>query len=154
MIRSCLRGLAVLGGVGVFSGLPACSWFEDPTPDTVRVLVTGDASTPAALIVSQSFNAGLTERGSTAVSLFAADTLIRTLPFDTVINLVGGIDQGDAKRFFFEAQRDQENLSNVQVRIYLDSDLRFDVGGPLTSQEIYRWAYIFNQLFTNVIEVI
>lgn len=144
-------GWAVL--CGLLAGAGGCDWFEDPTPEQVRVLVTGEGGKPAALVMSQAFNAGVSEAGNTQVELFAADTIVRMLPFDTIIRLEGGAQVGGAKRFFFEARRDEEDLSSVGVKIYLDSALRFDVGGPLATQ-VYRWAYVFNQLFTGTVEVI
>jgi hypothetical protein len=133
--------------------MAGCGWFDDPTPDEARVIVTGDPDGDVTIIVSQAFNAGVAANGATQVQLFAADTLVRTLPFDTTFVLVGGEATGDAKRFFFQATRADEDLANFRAQIFLDSDLEFDRGGPL-STEPYLFAYVFNQLLSSIVEVI
>jgi hypothetical protein len=149
--RSKLGRWFSLGLAGL--AVAACGWFDDPTPDRARIIVSGDVGRDVTIVVSQAFNAGLTEAGQTQVQLFAADTLIRPVPFDTVFVLVTGDATGDAKRFFFEASRTDEDIGNFRAQVYLDSDLEFDQSGTLAT-EPYLFAYVFNQRLTSIIEVI
>jgi len=136
------------------SVLGGCDWFDDPTPETVRIFLSGDAGKEVELIVSQSFTAGLREDGSAVVSVLGADTLVSVLPFDSVFQLGGATGGGfQSKRFFFQASRLDEPLSTFEAKAYLDEKLRFDQGGVLIDLP-YRWAYAFNQRIGIVEEVL
>lgn len=125
-----------------------CGIIEDPTPEQARLIVTGDAETPVRLIVSTKFVAQVNEIGQTRVVIFESDTLVTTLPYETL----HAINQD--QRFFVEAARLDADLQNVQVQVFVDERKLFDEGGALLADQPYRFVYTFNQRVTRDIVVL
>ena len=124
-----------------------CGWFDDPSPDTARIVLEGEPGATVRVVASTKFIAGRTEGRKLTVELFQADTTLRTLPFDTVYSIRG--DQ----RFFLEVARsDSLAEPSVQVRVFLDDDERFKRQGVLRETPI-RFVFLFNQPTFDVVEV-
>ena len=70
----------------------------DRIPDEIRFQVTGEAGTPVQVVLSRYFAVGIDELGTTRVSIAQADTLMTTLPVDTVVNI------RVERRFYAEAR--------------------------------------------------
>lgn len=136
-----LAALCVLTGAG-------CGWFEDPTPENIRIRISGPTGAPVQLVFSSQFNAAVDERGVTQVSIFRSDTLSSALPVDTTIYI--GID----RRMFVEVM--PLNVAEIQVRARIDVDDRTQVDeeGLVRAAEPWRYAYLFNQLVTRVIDTV
>jgi hypothetical protein len=126
----------------------ACGWFDDPAPDRARVVVEGEAGKEVRLIISTQFVASVNDQGQTRVVLFQADTVIVTLPFETVYTIE------EDHQFFSETARLEADLQNVRVQIYLDHRKEFDAGGPLLPDQPYRFVYTFNRATTRDIVVL
>lgn len=145
-----LIGVIAAGMVLVVGG---CGWFDDPTPESVRVQVNGEPNKTVELIVSQAFAAGTREDGASVVTVFGSDTLVSVLPFDTVFTLLGSGSGSGRRRFFMQVGRVADSLSTVEVRAFLDNDLRYDQTGVL-EDNFYRWAYAFNEPIGDIVEVL
>ncbi len=131
----------------------ACGWFDDPTPETVRLFMDGDAGKEIEIVVSQAFGATLIEDGGTRVTVGVSDTLIRTMPFDTTIAILGGTTPLDPARFFFQAKRLNTDLAQFTVEAYLDGVIKYNQSGPLAT-EVYLWAFTLNQAIGEIEEVL
>lgn len=128
--------------------LPACDAFEDLTPNQARVRVTGAAGQAATIVLSSEFIVGITEDGITEVSLFAADTLVRTLPFDTVMDIAV------SRRVFLQLAPEGADQAAVRVRVDIDDRGLFNEEGDIFASNPFRYVYVFNQPTTRVIEVL
>ena len=141
-------------GMVMALGLSACGWFDDPRPETVRLAFDGDAGKEVEIVVSQRFAARNTEAGGTVVNVATADTLFRTLPWDTIVRLQGGNTALDPLRFFFQVKRLDEGVNLFAAEAYLDDELKFEASGTLLDAEVYLWAFTFNQAIGEIEEVL
>lgn len=134
--------------LAAFLGLAACDAFEDKTPRQARVRITGTAGQEATVIFSSQFVAGVTETGVTQVSVFESDTLTRTLPIDTIVDIEV------SRRLFFELAPAGASQAVVRVRVDIDDRGIFNEEGDIFSADPFRYIYLFNEPTTRVIEVI
>jgi len=136
----------VLAAVSLLAG--GCSWFDDPSPERARLLITGDPGKQVRLIISTRFVAAVNEQGITRVVIIEADTALITLPHDRVYSIE------DDQRFFVEAARQDTDFQSLRMEVYIDSRKQFEEGGPLVMGQPYRFVYTFNQAITREIVVI
>jgi hypothetical protein len=125
-----------------------CAWFDDPSPEEARVFITGDPGKQVRLIISTRFVASVNEQGITRVVIIEADTTLITLPHDHVYSI------GEDQRFFVEAARQDADFQSLRMEVYIDSRRQFEEGGPLLTDQPYRFVYTFNQAITREIVVI
>jgi hypothetical protein len=128
--------------------LAGCSWFEDPSPEEARLVISGDAGKQIRLITSTRFVAAVNEQGVTRVVILESDTVVVTLPHDQTYSMRG--DQ----RFFVETSRTDADFQSVRMEVFVDRRKQFDEGGPLVEGQPYRYVYTFNQPVTREIVVI
>lgn len=124
----------------------ACGWFEDPTPENIRVRLSGDAGRQVRLVFSSQFVAAIDEAGVTQVSILHSDTLTRTLPVDTTMYI--GID----RRMFVEVVPLDADEVQIQARIDVDDRTQLDERGLVRASDPWRYAYLFNQIVTRIID--
>jgi hypothetical protein len=142
---SVMRRVAGAVVVALLTG--GCSWFEDPSPEEARVLISGDAGTPVELIVSSKFVAGVNEGGRTRVVIIQSDTFLTTLPFDRKFDIRGDY------RFFAQASRTAADIGSLRMQVFIDSREQFDEDGPLVVDAPFRFVFQFNQFLTDAIDV-
>ena len=142
-----MKRLAVLAAVASLV-VNSCGWFDDPSPEQARVFINGDPGKQIRLIISTRFVAAVNEQGITRVVIIEADTALITLPHDRVYSI-----QED-QRFFVEAARMDADFQSVRMEVYIDSRKQFEEGGPLLTDQPYRFVYTFNQAITREIVVI
>ncbi len=127
--------------------LAGCDWFDDPSPDEARVSVTGDDGDQVMIWVSKQFLTGITTEGVTQVELFDADTLIRTIPWDTTINI------RSEQRFFVRTVDADSVSSRARMQVWIDEDREYDREGPVDVSQLL-FLFTFNQPVTNAVEVL
>jgi len=142
------RRLPILSLILVAVAVTACSWFEDPTPEYLRFQLSGPSGATVDVVYSTQFVAGVDEQGVTHVSLYWADTLRRSLPIDTTVYI--GID----RRFFVEVKPIQPDPAAVDVRVDVDNRPQIAEGGTIQSSKPWRYAYLFNQRITRIIDTV
>ena len=116
----------------------ACSWFDDPSPDSVFVNLD-DGTGQYRMIVSSVFVAGTNELNQTRVELLEADTFFVAAPFSREVNIRG--DQ----RFFVEVRSaaDTTSAQAVRVTVSIDRQPRFEAFADVAERPI-RFVYQFN----------
>lgn len=139
--RSTLTIAAVAAVLG------ACG-FEDPTPDTLRFKMTGDAGVQVEAIYARQFVAGVTETGVTEVQVFQSDTAIHTLPVDTVMNIAV------ERRWFVQVTPVSADTATVGVQVDIDDRNILQETGGLFASDPWRYVYLFNQTVTRSIDVV
>lgn len=136
----------VLATVFALSG---CSIFEDPTPETISVQMTGSAGMEVLAIYSQLFVAGINQETSTTqVRLSGADSVMQTLPIDTIINIA------TSRQLFLQVETMPGDTANVQVRIDIDSRNILSREGLIFPGTPWRYVYQFNRQLTDAVEVV
>ena len=138
-VRSLLVIVAALSMV-------ACDWFDDPSPENATVQLSGDAGEQVRLLLSKQFIAGINENRVTQVQIFQGDTLVRALPWDTVISI--RIEQ----RFFIQSVDADDVDHRIRMQVLIDGDTEYDQSGD--SSGTFQFVYTFNQPITSVIELI
>ena len=132
------RWVALILLAFVFS---ACSWFDDPSPDSIRVQLEGTAGDSLTLITSTEFFATTNEAGQVGVQIFVSDTLQVTLPYDETWDI-----RGDQR--FFMLGTPADTLSPgvmVRLRVNLDSDEALDRQVNAVIENPLQFVYLFNQ---------
>ena len=126
----------------------ACSVFEDQSPENISLRMTGSTGLQVQAVYSTRFIAGLNDQGVTQVRIFSADTLLQTLPIDTVVNITENL------QFFVEVLPTGVDTLDVAVDIRIDGREVLDRSGLILPDSPWRYVYQFNQLLTNEVEVI
>lgn len=134
--------LASLGFAMVVSG---CKVFENPTPHDIIVRLTGNAE--VEIIMSRQFVAGVDEDGGTHLQVFSPDTLHRTLPLDTVINIE--VD----RRFFIQVTPWDVDQISLGARVDVDDRNVLNDSGDVFASDPWRYVYLFNQQITRIVDV-
>jgi len=134
--------LVLLASVG------ACSVFEDQSPENLNFRLSGSDGMQVQAVYSTRFAAGTTEEGVTEVRIFSADTVLETLPIDTTISIV------ENQQFFVQILPGPTDTVDVAVRVEIDGRQVLDNTGFIFPLSPWRYVYQFNQLLTDVVEVI
>jgi hypothetical protein len=130
----------------LFSG---CEIFESQTPETITFSVNGDAGDVVTVIYAKNFIAAPTETGTTQVEVFEADTIVHTLPVDTII------DVRLERQLFLRVQPTGVNDTiPVSVRVDVNERSIFDGSGDIFSEDPWHFLYRFNAPPTQTIEVV
>jgi hypothetical protein len=140
------RTVIVLVAAALLAG--GCGLLEDPSPNEARLVIQGEAGKPVRVIISTEFVATVNELEQTRVVIFVADTVVTTLPYETVYSIE------DDQRFFAEAAWLDADLESVQMQVYIDRQKEFDQGGMLLEDQPYRFVYTFNQALTQDIVIL
>ena len=144
MTRRITFGLVALSAV--FFG--ACEIFEDLTPREINVRMTGQAGQVVQVLYTKQFVAGVDEVGVTRVEIFGADSVMHTLPFDTVIDV--RLEQ----RLYIQAEPVATDTVSVDVDVDVDGRTLFDRMGDLFPGVPWQVLYQFNHVFTDNIEIV
>lgn len=145
MKRLSRLGLAVVAG----SALAACSIFEDPTPETVAIRMTGSNGTQVMAIYAQEFTAGVNEETSTTeVRIGSSDTVMAALPIDTIVDIV------ESRQLFLQVEALADDTADVGVTVDLDTRNLVNESGLIFPGEPWRFVYQFNRPLTSVVEVV
>ncbi|MDX1746416.1 MAG: hypothetical protein R3324_10805, partial [Halobacteriales archaeon] len=102
-----------------------------------------------SVIYSKEFVAGVDEFGVTRVEIFEADTVLSTIPFDTLIDI------RVQRQLFVQAEPVvAADTLLIDAQVEIDGRRVFDDSGLVLSGVPWRYLYRFNQQFTAVIEVV
>lgn len=126
----------------------ACGWFDDPRPEYVYFKVDGPAGTQVRAVYSTQFVAAVDESGVTQINVFFTDTVVHTLPIDTTFFVA--ID----RRWFVELTPLSVDEVAVNVKVDVDKRNQLDESGLVFSNSPWRFAYLFNQQVTRIIDVV
>ena len=116
----------------------ACDWFEDPTPDVIRITLEGSGAR-FMVITSTEFFATSDEQGALTAEVFRADTTNVTLPFD------GNWNIKEDQRFYLVAVPAESATATVRVQVFLDEDQEIDNTLEAGPDNPVRYMYLFNQ---------
>jgi hypothetical protein len=139
-------GRPVHAGLLLALAVAGCKLFDDPSPQDISVRLTGDAV--VEIILSKRFVAGVDEAGTTQVQVFVADTLYRTLPVDTVIDVE--VD----RRLFVQVTPQGVDRASVGTRVDVDDRTVVNDAGDIFTSNPWRYVYLFNQQVTRIVNVV
>ncbi len=135
MMKRVHRTLAVLLIPSVVAG---CSWLEDRSPDTLRVLIDGDTGS-LNLITSTQFAPTTNEIGDLGVEVFVSDTSVASFPYDR------SWDIQNEQRFLLLGFVPDSTAITVRVRVLIDGDTEYDRTVTVLVNQPVRYIYLFNQ---------
>ncbi|MXW18072.1 MAG: hypothetical protein F4139_01435 [Gemmatimonadetes bacterium] len=137
---------ALLAAAALLAG--ACSIFEDGTPRQIFFEMEGEnTGLQVRVIYSKNFIAGVDEMGITHVQVFSSDTVLHTLPIDTVINIA------DEQQWFVQAETLAGDTLAVNVAVDVDDRNLVSRFGGIFPDEPFRYVYVFNQRLTENVDV-
>ena len=116
----------------------ACDWFEDPSPDVIRITLEGSGAS-FMVITSTEFFATSDEQGALSAQIFAADTAFVTLPFD------GNWNIKEDQRFYMVGIPIDSATATVRVQVFVDEDQEIDNTVEAGPENPVRYMYLFNQ---------
>ena len=144
-----MKTLKRLGAVAaVLASVTACEVFEDQSPDDMSFRMSGSDGQVVMVIYSQDFVAGVDELSVTQVQVFSSDTVFHVLPIDTIINITV------ERRFFVQVETEAMDTVVVDVRLEVDGRGLVNLSGGIFPGLPWRFVYEYNQVLTDVIEVI
>lgn len=141
------RALGVALSLGCAWGW-GCEAFEDPTPENIFLTMIGSSGADVRVVYTTEFLAGVNEAGRTEVRLFDADTVIQTLPLDTIINIAVN------RQIFVEVLPVGTDTVDVEVVVDVDDRNLVRSSGKIFPDDPWRFLYAFNRRFTSVIDVV
>lgn len=126
----------------------ACEIFEDGTPTQIFFeMEREEGGLQARVIYSKDFIAGVDEMGITHVQVFSADTVLHTLPIDTVINIAR------EQQWFVQVETLAGDTLDVSVVVDVDDRNLVSRSGGIFPDEPWRYVYVFNQRLTEDVDV-
>ena len=139
-----VTAVAAFGAVALASG--GCDWFEDPTPEFVRVTVDGDAES-MMLITSTQFFATIDPSSNPdgigadrlRVEVLNSDTTHVTFPFDHSWSIA------QDHRFLLLGFPSDSTQATVRLRVFVDEELDYDRSVVLDFADPAQYVYMFNQ---------
>lgn len=145
MNRRRALAVAVLLGLG---GVLGCAAFEDPTPENIFLVMEGPDGMEVRVVYTTDFLAGVNELGRTEVRIFGADTVLQTLPIDTVVNIA------IPRQLFVEVLPANGDTVDVDVVVDVDNRNLVDRSGKIYPEDPWRFVYVFNRRLTSIIDVV
>ena len=125
-----------------------CGWFHDQRPEYVFFKVDGPAGTQVQAVYSTQFLAAVDDAGVTRINVFYTDTVVHTLPVDT--SFFVAVD----RRWFVEMTPISVDEVAVKVRVDVDDRNQLDETGLVKASAPWRFAYLFNQQVTRIIDIV
>ena len=132
----------------LLASVTACNIIEDLTPENISFRMSGADGQVVTAIYSQEFVAGIDESNVTQVQVFGSDTVIHVLPIDTIISIAV------ERRFFVQVTAAPTDTVVVAVLVEIDGRSLLNTSGGIFPDVPFRYVYQFNELFSDVIEVI
>ena len=128
--------------------LAAACGIQDGWPRQVSFgMESEEAGARAKAIYSRDFVAGVDAEGVTHVQVFSSDTVVHTLPIDTVIDITA--DQ----RWLVQVETVDGDTLAVTVRVDVDDRNQVSRFGGIFSDQPWRYVYVFNQRITDELDV-
>jgi len=143
-----MRRFAVALGAAAVLLAGACEIFEDGTPTQIFFgMESEEGGLQARVIYSKDFIAGVDEMGITHVQVFSSDTVLHTLPIDTVINIAA------EQQWFVQAETLAGDTLAVNVVVDVDDRNLVSRFGGIFPDEPFLYVYVYNQVLTESVDV-
>lgn len=143
-VRNWIPGIVL-----VFSLLGGCDWFEDPSPESVRVTINGQAGDSLRVITSTVFIATRNELGETTVNSFASDTTVWVLPVNRTFDI-----REDQRFLILGFPGDSTATIPIDGNIRVDQRSPFTLDVDVTNGQPFRFLFLFNQPIVSDFELL
>lgn len=130
-----MAGIALTGAL-----LVGCDWFEDPSPESVRVIIEGETGDSLKVITSTVFVAARDELGSTTVNSLASDTAIWVLPVDRTFDI-----REDQRFMLLGVPGDSTGTVSIDANIRVDTRSPYTADLDVTQARPFLFLFLFNQ---------
>jgi len=139
--------LALIAPCGVTLG--GCDWFEDPSPESVRVVIDGTPGDSLRVITSTVFVASRDDLGNTTVNSFASDTAVWILPVNRTFDI-----REDQRFLVLGFPGDSTATVPIDGSIRVDDRSPFNVDVDVTSAQPFQFLFLFNQPIVSNFELL
>ena len=129
--------------------LSACDWFEDPSPESVRVVIDGIPGDSLVVVTSTVFVAARNESGQTTVNSFDSDTTVWALPADRTFDI-----RDDQRFLIFGIPRDSVASIAIDASIRIDSRSPWLADIDVTRANPFLFLFLFNQEIVSDFELL
>lgn len=129
--------------------LGACDWFEDPSPESVRVSIDGTPGDSLVVVTSTVFVAAQNELGETTVNSFDSDTTVWILPVDRTFDI-----REDQRFLIFGVPRDSTGTVSIDANIRIDSRTPWTADIDVTHVNPFLFLFLFNQEIVSDFELL
>ena len=140
---------STIGTLLAVVALPAasCEIFEEGWPSEIAFEMRGDAGLKALVIYAREFTAGVDELGVTQVQVFSSDTVLHTLPVDTVMSIAR------EQKWLVQVETLAGDTLDVSVVVDVDDRNLLSESGDIFPDMPWRFVYVFNQRVTRSVDV-
>jgi hypothetical protein len=145
-MKSPTRWVLIAALATVMSG---CEIFENQTPEFITFRMSGEAGDQVTVVYSKAFVAAVNELGTTQLQVFTADTVVHTLPIDTIIDV-----RIERQLFLRAYPLELNDTIPVSVRVQVNDRGIFDRSGDLLPDNPWHFLYQFNARPTETIEIV
>ena len=125
----------------------SCGLLEEKWPRQVSFEMRGDAGLQAKVIYATDFTAGVGETGVTHVQVFSSDTVLHTLPIDTVMSIAR------EQRWLVQVETLAGDTLDVSVVVEVDGRDLLSESGGIFPDIPWRYVYVFNQRIPRSVDV-
>lgn len=133
----------------VGSILGACDWFEDPSPESVRVIIDGTPGDTLVVVTSSVFVAAQNELGETTVNPFDADTTVWVLPVDRTFDI-----REDQRFLIRGVPADSVSSVSIDANVQIDSRSPWVADVEVTHLNPFLFLFLFNQEIVSDFELL
>ena len=127
--------------------LGACGLFEDTRPSMLSFSMSRDDGSQALAIYATDFVAGVDEIGITHIQVFNSDTVLHTLPFDTIFDIAA------EQQWFVQVQSLGSDTLDVSVHVGVDGRDIVSESGGIFPDDPWNYVYVFNQNLGSTLDV-
>lgn len=127
--------------------ITACGIVEEKWPTEVAFEMRGDAGSRAKVIYSTNFVAGVDVEGVTQVSVLSSDTVLRTLPLDTVMSIAR------EQKWLVQVETVAGDTLDVSVAVEVDGRNLISESGGIFPDTPWHFVYVFRQKLTRRLDV-
>ena len=131
------------------AALGACDWFDDPTPESVRVIIDGTPGDSLRVVTSTVFVAAQNEFGETTVNSFASDTTVWALPADRTFDI-----REDQRFLILGIPTDSVASISIDANIRIDSRSPWLADVEVSQQNPFLFLFLFNQEIVSDFELL
>lgn len=142
-MRFTFRSLAAALAVTAAS----CGILEEKWPTEVAFEMRGSAGRQAMAIYSRNFVAGVDVEGVTQVSVLSSDTVLHTLPIDTMMSIAA------AQKWLVQVEVLAGDTLDVNVSVEVDGRSLISESGGIFPDAPWHFVYVFRQKLTRRVDV-
>lgn len=127
--------------------MASCGILEERWPTEIAFEMRGKAGRQAMAIYSTDFIAGVDVEGVTQVSVLSSDTMLHTLPIDTMMSIAV------PQKWLVQVEALAGDTLDVSVSVEVDGRSLLSESGGIFPDAPWHFVYVFRQKLTRRLDV-